>query len=637
MSATVKETDELRRLRDELEVAEARATRLFNLTPVGVFLTDEKGSTTYVNRMWCELTGFSADAALGFGWLDAIHPEDRDRLRANWEAASRRHDASGEEYRMLRPDGSVIRVIGQANPETNPEGRVVGYVGTIVDISQRKQVEAELRETNQLLSSFIRHSPIFAFIKDVSPGQSRVLKASENYRDMIGIPGSEMAGKTMEELFPPEFAAKITADDWAVVSRGEVLQLEEEFNGRSHTTIKFPIRLGDKHFLAGYTIDITDRKRAQDELMHSRAQLLQSQKLEAVGRLAGGVAHDFNNILQALLSLATVLRMRVGSPELASIVGEIEAHVMRGAGLTQQLLLFSRRQTTEKEKVDLVEVVEAVGELLRRLIPENTLFSVDVPTTPLWVFGDALQLQQVLMNLAINAKDAMPGGGTLTMRAFRNFGEAALEVTDSGCGMDEAIRERLFEPFFTTKETGKGTGLGLSVVHGIVEQHEGRVEIKSAPGEGSRFRVILPLLEVPEGESVRPRRQLNLPRGRGERILLVEDESGVRGALAMLLETLGYQVTDVGSGEEAIESVAETAPDLLLTDLVLPGVDGASLAARLRDRWPGLKVVLMSGYTEDEVVRRNIDDGSVHFLQKPFDMRSLACEVSAALIADYAE
>jgi len=377
--------------------------------------------------------------------------------------------------------------------------------------------------------------------------------------------------------------------------------------------------------------DITARKQAEAALERSRAHLFEAQKIEAVGRLAGGVAHDFNNILQAMLSLATVLRLRAASPELAKIVAEIEAHIKRGAGLTQQLLLFSRRQAVERKRLDLGEVAGAAGMLLRRLIPENIRLAVDTTPERLWVEGDAGQLQQVLMNLAVNAKDAMPGGGTLTVSTRPGDGEAIIEVADTGEGMDEDTRTHLFEPFFTTKGVGKGTGLGLSVVHGIVEQHGGRIEVESSPGEGSVFRVVLQAMPAPDEAAKEPSGEKELPRGDGARLLVVEDEEGARKGLVELLEFLGYEVTAVGSGEEAGVLPDEPAPDLLLTDLVLPGIDGAALAAGLRDRWPNLKVVLMSGYTEDEAVRRGVNEGDVHFLQKPFDMVALARALRAAL------
>ena len=626
---------ELELQKEELKTAERaraesarRALSLTELSPVGIFRTDTRGATTYVNRKWCELSGLSADEALGNGWLGAVHPDDRELLRQGWEDASRRLGASRTEYRIVRPDGSIVWVMGQATPERNIGGLVIGYIGTIVDITERKQSELRLR-------AVLDATPFPIALVD--PEDNEIDFWSSSALTLFGHVAST-APEWYEKAYPdPHYRREVISRWKPAVEKARSSGLSVNAGEYRVTCRDGSVRVCELHatlLAKGLVVtfnDITQRKRAEEALTHSQAQLLQSQKLEAVGRLAGGVAHDFNNILQALLSLATVLRLKVATPELAKVAGEIEAHITRGAGLTQQLLLFSRRQTAEKKKLDLGELTSAVGGLLRRLIPENIRLAIDTPAERLWVEGDAGQLQQVLVNLAVNARDAMPGGGTLTVRTSSKSDEAVLEVADTGHGMDEATRAHLFEPFFSTKESEKGTGLGLSVVHGIVELHGGRVEVETAPGKGSCFRVILPAAAAPDDAAVGAGGQADLPGGRGERVLLVEDEPGVREGLTELLQILGYEVIAVGSGEEAGAVANEPAPDLLLTDLMLPGIDGAELAEQLRGRWPGLSVVLMSGYTEDEAVRRGIDEGSVRFLQKPFDMAALARAVSAAL------
>ncbi len=372
--------------------------------------------------------------------------------------------------------------------------------------------------------------------------------------------------------------------------------------------------------------DITEQKSLEE-------QLLQAQKMEAVGRLAGGVAHDFNNMLQALLSQAQLVRMRGGDPtQIVEAVGEMEEQIRRGAALTRQLLLFSRREAPRRERLDLNDVVEGAVRMLRRLVRETVAFRLELGAERLPVEADRGQLDQVLVNLVVNASDAMPEGGHLTVRTRRAGPQSAwLEVADTGHGIPEAIRDHIFEPFFTTKEAGKGTGLGLSVVHGIIEQHGGRVFVDSRVGEGTRFSISLPMAGSGEDPAVDTTDGPSIPRGRGERVLVVEDQSAAREALRDLLASLGYEVTAVGSGEEAGGLPVEPAIDVLLTDLGLPGVSGTELAGGLRDRWPGLKVILMSGYTEDEAVRQGIHRGDLRFLQKPFEVAVLARELHSAL------
>jgi signal transduction histidine kinase/ActR/RegA family two-component response regulator len=384
---------------------------------------------------------------------------------------------------------------------------------------------------------------------------------------------------------------------------------------------------------AGETIEFVAVERDITQEVELEAQLRQAQKVEAVGKLAGGLAHDFNNLLQALLSTVQVLQGNAGSAgRVRSLATELEAHIRRGASLTRQLLIFARRDITRTESVDLNDVVRDASELLRRLIRENIRMDAALHVHPLLVEADRSQLEQVLVNLALNASEAMPAGGELALRTGQDDeGGAWFEVCDTGVGMAEEVRGRIFEPFFTTKP-GKGTGLGLSVVHNIVRRHGGSVSVTTGEGRGSSFRVTLPArpLGLPS-EALWPEASQEPPAGRGEKVLLVEDEPGARDGLTDMLTMLGYAVTAAASGEQA-EALAGDAPfDALLTDLMLPGLSGAELAGRLTGRWPGLRVLVMSGYAEDEALRQGARAGSLRYLQKPFDMTTLARELRAAL------
>jgi two-component system cell cycle sensor histidine kinase/response regulator CckA len=361
--------------------------------------------------------------------------------------------------------------------------------------------------------------------------------------------------------------------------------------------------------------DITERKELQ-------AQLIQAQKMEMVGQLAAGVAHDFNNLLQGLLSSFEVQRER--------------ARVKRGAALARQLLLFSRPEVAHPESIDLIALIDEDALFLRRLLREQVHLEVEQPAGPLWVFADRGQLEQVVVNLVVNAQDAMPHGGTLTIRSgLRGADWVFLEVTDTGSGISEDVRARIFEPFFTTKPKGKGTGLGLAVVHGIIDNHNGRIEVESQLGVGSTFTVLLP---ASKGQEVGVERGpvLGLPRPLAAQasVLLVEDEVLAREGLRAMLEILGFEVVAFASAEEAEEAAQVRSFTLLLTDLGLPGIDGEELARRLRGRDPMVKVIVMSGYAEDEILARSARQEGVRYLEKPLDMDMLTREIGNALGLD---
>ncbi len=372
--------------------------------------------------------------------------------------------------------------------------------------------------------------------------------------------------------------------------------------------------------------DVTERKQMEEQLRHV-------QRMDAVGRLAGGVAHDFNNLLQAMLGLTQLSRLR--GEDLASSaerIQEMEELLHRGAQLTQQLLLFSRREEPKVEPLDLNDAIRETAKLLRHLLRANVTLRLELSPDPLPVLADRGQLGQVWMNLAVNGADAMPEGGTLTVRSGQDGDGAWFSVTDTGHGIADDIRDRIFEPFFTTKGDASGTGLGLAVVHGIVTQHGGEIEVASEPGRGATFKVVLPRRAAADEAAITPKSGFDaFPAGRGQRVLLVEDNLAVRRAIERLLSRLRYDVAAAGSAEEA-ELLAEARPfDLLLTDMVLPGRSGSALANRLRARWPSLPVVLMSGYTEDEIARDQAAKGEVRFMQKPVDLATLAREVHDAL------
>jgi len=380
---------------------------------------------------------------------------------------------------------------------------------------------------------------------------------------------------------------------------------------------------------------IVEKEAAEAALRKSEEQLRQIQKMEAIGRLAGGVAHDFNNILTAILGYSQLIRIR---PGLEGVIDqdtrEIEKAARRGASLTHQLLAFSRQQVLQPQMLDLNSLIADLDRMLRRLIGAD----IDMLTAPcaglMPVKADPGQLQQVLLNLAVNARDAMPEGGKITIETanvdlgadyagthpgVRPGRHVMLAVSDTGCGMDAETKKRIFEPFFTTKELGKGTGLGLSTVHGIVHQSEGHIEVYSEPGHGSTFKVYFPAAAGVAPAQAAPRLEPAAVRG-SETVLLAEDEEQVRSVVTRSLRDHGYTVIAAGSAGELLERVEAEAirADILVTDIIMPGMRGPDLAKELAARGHLLRVVYMSGYTDKAMVHQGQIDSGAMFLQKPF-------------------
>ncbi len=400
--------------------------------------------------------------------------------------------------------------------------------------------------------------------------------------------------------------------------------------------------------------DEIDRLQHSFELMSERAktqhqleaQLLQSQKLEAVGRLAGGIAHDFNNVLTVVTNFSEIIKgdLPPDSPA-AGDLDQILQAATRASGLTRQLLAFSRRQILQPVQLDLNDVVRGSHRMLERLIPSHVAIVLELDSEISAVLADPLQIEQVLLNLAVNASDAMPDGGRLTFRTSMTALDAiepdashelhqhvCLMVKDSGIGMDRETTARIFEPFFTTKDIGKGTGLGLATVHGIITQLGGRVWVYSEPGKGTTFKLYLPAIEGDAMPFPARRDPLPMPRGKGT-ILLVEDDPGTRAVTTRLLTRQGYTVVEATTADEALARLDRDGPSmsLILTDVMMPGMNGVEFARHVRTRWPGLPLLLMSGYSDAEIVD-GTDAARLPFVEKPFTSSSLLTAVAQAMV-----
>jgi len=476
-----------------------------------------------------------------------------------------------------------------------------------------------------------------------------ILEANSRSLELTGYRRDELIGRSAEALSEPS-DPRPSPFHHSTQQRGEVLVAEHDLRRLDGSRVAVEVssrRMPDGTYQC-ILRDISERRRAEADRLALEARLRQSQKMEALGRLAGGVAHDFNNLLTAITGSLTLAMRDVPSDARAyRWLREVDNAAWRAAGLTRQLLAFGREQATAPKIIDLRTVVEGIRPMLARLIGEDVELRTTLPEHRCATEVDQGQIEQVLLNLAANARDAMPDGGVLTIQVTREApGQSAggarpdtapgrhvaLSISDSGHGMTEDVRTRVFEPFFTTKPAGSGTGLGLALVYSAVQQNRGSIEVDSTPGRGTTFRISLPEIEGDLASAQAAADDGAALRG-SETILLVEDEAPVREVTTIQLDALGYRVLSCPNGEAALATArAHMGPvHLLLSDLVLPGMNGRELARRLAEARPGLKVLFTSGYGEDVAARQGALDPGAHFLEKPYTLAILARKVRESL------
>ncbi len=541
-----------------------------------------------------------------------------------------------------RKDGSrcwALLTVRLLDPSAGEFGG--SLISTVLDINHRKQQEETLRQSEERFAAFMRHLPGVAFIKDLS---GRYVYYNEASWLQFQKRPEDIVGKTDDEIWPEEDAERYRKNDRSVIETARPVEFIEPVahsdGPHSWLIYKFPImESGKVVFVGGVGIDITERRILEE-------QLTQARKMEALGRLAGGVAHDFNNLLTVISGYGQIAIEGVGNTpadKMITYLQEILNSSRRASGLTGQLLAFSRHQAVQPKILDLGDLLRNMERMLQRVIGEHVDLTVKCPHDNVLIRADSHQMEQVIMNLAVNARDAMPLGGSLTLTCDklaepiqREDGDplsVVLEVRDTGVGMDDRTRTRIFDPFFTSKEAGKGTGLGLSTVYGIVSRTKGTITVDSTLGEGTVFRICFP---EAAGEPELPVVQTAAanPRGR-EIVLLVEDEPSVRLLAETILNRQGYRVLVADGGPSAMEiwEQRQGKVDILVTDVIMPQMSGGELAQKLRAANPRLKILFMSGYTDDMLAGHGVLGGETQLIQKPFTADALGRKLRDVLDA----
>jgi len=632
-------------LRGVIEAGRSLLFRFFDGAPIGLYSLDEAGRFLMVNETLAGWLGASPEALINerAGIADFLAPED-DPTRMPFDPLA---PAEGREVILAGRQGRLIHAAISQTVETTGAGARTASV--VRDLAPDRAREEALVRARQRFQRFFEIAPVgialidtHARFKETNPALDRLLLLSDE---------ENLVGRNLME-FVIEDDQVPAADRLAQIVKGVPLERPHELRVRAgaqdKTLALFASRLdtaeGSIAGLILHFIDLTEQKNLE-------LQFAQSQKMQAVGQLAGGVAHDFNNLLTAMIGFCDLLllRFRPGDQSFADIM-QIKQNANRAANLVRQLLAFSRQQTLQPRVIDIGDVLTELSHLLNRLLGENVQLKMVQARNLGAVRVDQGQLEQVIINLAVNARDAMPNGGTLTIRTL-NVERAEptqrelevmpagayvlIEVTDQGTGISKEIMGRIFEPFFSTKEVGSGTGLGLSTVYGIVKQTGGFIFVDSEVGVGTRFSLYLPQHQRKEGEAEPPAlldpTEFAAPRdltGAGT-ILLVEDEDPVRLFSARALRNKGYTVLEAKSGEQALQIIrADDQPiHLIVTDVVMPRMDGPTLIKHVRETRPDIRVVFISGYTEDTFRKRIGDDSDIHFLAKPFSLKQLAFKV----------
>lgn len=632
MVGTVQDVTERRLREDVLRKNEILLQSIFDNTTAVIYVKDVQGRHILVNKQFEKLFHLQHGEAEGKTNHDLWPAEVADTLWANDRKVIEAKTPLKLEECMALDDG-LHTYISVKLPLYDSGGNVYAVCGISTDITESRKMYGQLRK----LSQAVEQTVVSVIITDAD---GNIEFVNPKFSQISGYSREEVIGKTPRILKSGKTTPEEYKNLWGTITAGNAWQ-GELYNKRKNGEYYWELAQinpmkNEEGKITGYLAikeDISDIKRAQQEQAALKEQLYHVQKLESVGRLAGGVAHDFNNVLMAIMGYGNLIQMEEVDIKTTHYYAKrlLDASE-RAVKLTQSLLTFSRKQASQLKPVNLNDIIARAEHLLLRLVGDDIKLEKNLAATDCIIQADSGQIDQVLMNLTANARDAMPDGGTLTIETTvwepddefirrhglkKNNPYIVLSVSDTGMGMNEETRKRIFEPFFTTKEVGKGTGLGLAIIHGIVQQHHGMVEVQSEPGKGTTFNIYLPLIKLKVDEVVTD--HLPKPAGGKETILLAEDEDDVRNVVRTICEIAGYKIIEAIDGEDAINKYKENSATirLFVSDVMMPVKNGKAAYDEIRAIAPNMKAIFMSGYTEDIMNNKMILDERLHFITKP--------------------
>jgi PAS domain S-box-containing protein len=636
-----------------LRASEERFRNAVHYSAIGMALVALDGRWLEVNPALCQIVGYTRDELLTRTFQDITHADD---LNADLEYVRQMLAGEIETYQMeqryVHKDGRVVWTLLTVSLVRDAANTPLHFISQIQDLTERKQIDAALRESEERHRVLFRRNPLPMFV--VEAETLSVLAVNDAAVEHYGYTRDEFAPMSLRDLWPAEDATKL-AGVCAAPGSGRNHVGAHRHRKKDGTLIRVEV-ISDDAWSGGrparlvLVLDVTDKERAQEDLRGAEAQLRQAQKMEAVGRLAGGIAHDFNNVLTVVKSFSEFLLEDIDEADARRAdVQEIAKAADRAAGMTRRLLAFSRRQVLQPRQLDLNGVIGGMERMLQRLIGDDVRIITALDSALLPVQADPGSLEQVVLNLVVNARDAMPNGGSLTIEthnarldrpdanwAIQPGPYAMLSIRDTGHGMDAATQARVFEPFFTTKGQAEGTGLGLAMVYGIIKQSRGHVWVTSKPDHGTTFTIYLPqVIDVDPLPATKPAAAPTTAGG-GETILLVDDEEALRSAARRALVRAGYRVIPAVDGPDALRVYMEntgTPVALVVTDVVMPGLGGRELVGRLKIMAPELRVLFVSGYTEEGVRKQGVLQPGTEFLEKPFTPEKLLRKIREILDA----